>query len=72
MLMDKEKGKPKVVIEQKMDCDYYTTISVQLNLGIYYLLVEMDWNCSFTRQATVNFYADNPVNLVEDPNMPTA
>jgi hypothetical protein len=28
MLMDKEKGKPKVVIEQKMDCDYYTTISV--------------------------------------------
>lgn len=72
MQMDKEKGKPKAVIEQKMDCDYYTTIPIEINPGIYYLLIEMDWNCGFTREVVINMYADNPVNMVEDSNVPNA
>lgn len=31
----------------------------------------MDWTCSFTRELTLNVYADHSVNLTEDLNMPS-
>lgn len=38
---------------------------------MYYLLVEMDWKCSFTRTASLSFYTEEAVDMREDPKMPS-
>lgn len=61
--MDKETQKPKSVITQKIDFDHYCSFPIELNPGLYYLIIEMDWTCSFARETVLNIYADKPINL---------
>ena len=49
-----------------MDCDRDASIKVELDPGDYYLLIQMDWKCSFSRKLVVNFYGQHPVSMVED------
>lgn len=46
-----------------MDCDRDATFFVQLDPADYYIIVEMDWKCNFTREAVLNFYGQHPVAL---------
>ena len=50
-----------------VDCDRDGTVKVELDPGDYYILVEMDWKCNFTRDVVINFYGQHPVTFVEDP-----
>jgi len=53
-------------INDLIDCDRDGTLKVELDPGDYYLIIEMDWKCSFTRELVVNFYGQHPVTLIED------
>ena len=53
-------------INDLIDCDRDGTLRVELDPGDYYLIIEMDWKCNFTRDLVVNFYGQHPVNLIED------
>jgi len=41
-----------------------SSIPIEFNPGLYYLIIEMEWTCSFTREIIVNFYSDHSVNIV--------
>lgn len=47
-----------------MDCDRDSTLYVQLDPAEYYVIIEIDWKCNFTRDVVINFYGQHPVNLV--------
>ena len=40
-------------------------MDVELDPGSYYLLIEMNWSCSNTREAVINTYGDQSVNMIE-------
>ena len=60
--IDKD-GKPTRIVAETSDCDYATHIEQVLDPGLYYLLIEMDWKCSFTRNAMLTFYGDVGVKM---------
>jgi hypothetical protein len=64
--IDKATGTLGGYVNDFMDCDRDGTIRVELDPGDYYLLVEMDWKCNFSRNIVVNFYGQHPVAMVED------
>jgi hypothetical protein len=47
-----------------MDCDYSTTLKIDLNPGLYYLLIELDWINNYTRDVIINIYANNTINMI--------
>jgi hypothetical protein len=63
---DKATGTLGGYVNDIMDCDRDGTLRVELDPGDYYLLVEMDWKCNFSRKVVVNFYGQHPVALTED------
>lgn len=40
------------------DCDQNVSVKVELDPGDYYILIEVDWKCSFTRDIVLNFYGE--------------
>lgn len=70
MEIDKVSRSLKRYVNDMMDCDREASFHVQLEPGDYYLIVEMDWKNNFTREAVLNFYGQQSVNLVEDFNPP--
>ena len=53
-------------IDDVIDCDHDATIYLELDPGQYYILVQVDWKCNFTRDMVLNFYSQHPVSLIED------
>ena len=62
--IDKATGTLTKYLNDFVDCDRDGTVQVELDPGDYYLLVEMDWKCNFTREIVVNFYGQHPVCFV--------
>lgn len=71
MEIDRTTQTLKRYIADEMDCDREASIHVNLEAGDYYIIVEMDWKNSFTREAVLNFYGQQSVNLIEDANPPS-
>lgn len=65
--IDKATNNLGVYLNDFIDCDRDGTVRVELDPGDYYLVIEIDWKCSYTRDIVVNFYGQHPVNFVEDP-----
>ena len=53
-------------INDIIDCDHDATLEVSLDPGDYYLAIEVDWKCNFTREMAINFYGQHPVQMTED------
>jgi hypothetical protein len=53
-------------IADLIDCDRDGTIKVELDPGDYYLIIEMDWKSAFSRDLTISYYGQHPVNFIED------
>lgn len=64
--IDKFTNQLGTYINDFIDCDRDGTVRVELDPGEYYLVIEVDWKCSFSRSLVVNYYGQHPVNLVED------
>ena len=71
MKIDKGTKTLSKYINDTMDCDRDASIYVELEPGDYYIVVEVDWNAFFTREATLNFYGQHPVSMIEDKNPPS-
>jgi hypothetical protein len=66
MKLDKSSSTLGAYINDLIDCDRDGSVMVELDPGDYYLIIEMDWKCNFTRDMVVNFYGQHPVSLIED------
>ena len=66
MKIDKATNNLTSYINDFLDCDRDGSVKVELDPGDYYLIIEMDWKCNFTRNVVVNFYGQHPVAMVED------
>lgn len=64
--IDKSTNQLGTYINDFIDCDRDGTVRVELDPGDYYLVIEVDWKCSYTRNIVVNFYGQHPVNFSED------
>ena len=64
--VDKASNTLGAYINDFIDSDRDGTVKVELDPGDYYLIVEMDWKCNFSRSVAVNFYGQHPVALVVD------
>ena len=64
--IDKATNTLGAYVNDFIDCDRDGTVRVELDPGDYYLIIEMDWKCNFTRNLVVNFYGQHPVSLAED------
>ena len=62
--IDKQSGHLNKYISDFVDCDRDGTVKVELDPGDYYIVTEVDWKGSFTRDIVVNFYGQHPVALV--------
>lgn len=49
-----------------MDCDRDATVTLELDPGNYYIVIEVDWKHKYTRNMVLNFYGQHPVNMIED------
>lgn len=68
--MDKATRTLTKYVNDIMDCDRDASFYVQLDPADYYIIVEMDWKTTLTRDVVLNFYGQHPVNLIEDQNPP--
>ncbi len=66
MRIDKGSNTLMSYINDFLDCDRDGSVKVELDPGDYYLIIEVDWKCNFTRNLVVNFYGQHPVALFED------
>lgn len=66
--IDKASGHLNKYISDFVDCDRDGTVKVELDPGDYYIVAEVDWKGSFTRDIVLNFYGQHPVAFVEDRN----
>jgi hypothetical protein len=64
--LEKAGGTLSGYVNDFIDCDRDGSVRVELDPGDYYLLVEMDWKCNFSRSVVLNYYGQHPVGLVED------
>ena len=64
--IDKSTNQLGVYLNDFIDCDRDGTVRVELDPGEYYLAIEIDWKCGYTRDIVVNYYGQHPVNLVVD------
>jgi len=63
--IDKSVNQLGSYINDFIDCDRDGTVKVDLDPGDYYLAIEVDWKCNYTRNMVVNFYGQHPVSLAE-------
>lgn len=68
--LDKSTKTLSKYINDVVDCDHDANVYLELDPGEYYVLVEVDWKCNFTRDMVLNFYGQQPVSLIEDPEQP--
>lgn len=47
--IDKATSTLGAYVNDLMDCDRDGSVRVELDPGDYYLVIEMDWKCNFTR-----------------------
>lgn len=66
--IDKSTNTLSTFISDLMDCDRDETLQLELDPGDYYILIEIDWKSSFTRDVVIQFYGQHPVSLAEDKN----
>lgn len=64
--IDKYTNQLGTYLNDFIDCDRDGTVRVELDPGEYYLAIEVDWKCSFSRHLVVNYYGQHPVNLTQD------
>lgn len=56
----------KEYISDIFDCDHDATIKLELQPGDYYVFIEVDWKCNFTRNMALNFYGQHFIAFAED------